>query len=216
MRLRQPPEARRWETFRMQTSRTRAAVSGSSGLTWKGADMRIRTGSLIALAVVLLAAAIFAAEGAAAIDRFFRISDRVALGGQPTPEQVTALSDEGFNAIINLREDAEFNDGPQSHAARNAGMQFVRIPVSRENPSDAAVEKFLTATDDKALYPIYIYCAEGNRAEALWMIRRVVRDGWTVANAEAEATRAGLPEGKMLDFARDYAQRHAKGAPKDS
>lgn len=175
-----------------------------------------RTGVLIALAVVLLAAAVLAAEGAAAIDRFFRISDRVAIGGQPTPEQVAALSDEGFNAIVNLREDAEFNDGPQSHAARNSGMQFVRIPVSRENPSDAAVERFLTATDDKALYPIYVYCAKGNRAAALWMIRRVVRDGWSVANAEAEATRAGLAAGKMLDFARHYVERHGKGATKPS
>ena len=169
--------------------------------------MRSQTKMLIALGV-LLAAATIAVGGAAAIDRFYRIADRVAVGGQPTPEQVTFLSDEGFNAVINLREEAEFNDGLQSQAARNAGMEFIRIPVSRENPSDAAVEKFLVVTDDEALYPIYIHCAEGNRAAAFWMIRRVVRDGWTVANAEAEASRAGLQTGAMKDFARGYILRH--------
>ena len=171
-----------------------------------------KTRVLIALTGVLLAAGVFAVGGAAAIDRFHRINERVAIGGQPTPEQVEALSSDGFNAVINLREESEFNDGPQARAARDWGLTFVRVPVSREAPSDAAVEKFLVATDDQALYPIFIYCASGDRAAAFWMIRRVVRDGWVVADAEAEASRAGLPAGKMLDFARDYIQRHGRSA----
>jgi uncharacterized protein (TIGR01244 family) len=183
---------------------------------WKGADMRRQTIVLVVSAGVLLAAALIAAEGAAGIERFHRISDRVAIGGQPTPEQILSLSDEGFTGIVNLREDAEFNDGPQSHEARVSGMQFIRVPVSKENPSDAAVEKFLATTDEDGIYPVYIYCAEGNRAAAFWMIRRVVRDGWTVSNAEAEATRAGLEAGKMLNFARDYVQRHGKAVAKAS
>ena len=174
--------------------------------------MNRQTRVLIAMAGVLLAVAVFAAGGAATIDHFYRISDRVAVGGQPTPEQVTELSQDGFNGIINLREEVEFNDGPQARAARDWGMAFVRVPVSREAPSDAAVEKFLAVTDDTSMFPIYIYCGSGNRAAAFWMIRRVVRDGWTLANAEAEAGRAGLSSGKMLDFARDYVQRHPKNA----
>ena len=169
-----------------------------------------QTRVLIAMTGVLLAAAVLATSGAVAIDRFHRITERVAIGGQPTPEQITALSDDGFNAVINLREETEINDGPQAHAARNSGMMFIRVPVSREAPADAAVERFLVATDDQALYPIYIYCLSGDRAAAFWMIRRVVRDGWVMADAEAEATRAGLPAGRMLDFARDYIQRDAK------
>ncbi len=177
--------------------------------------MRRQSRMLVTMGV-LLAAAMFAAEGTALIDRFHRITERVAIGGQPTPEQITALSYERFNAVINLREEAEFNDGPQARAAREWGMTFVRVPLSRETPSDAAVEKFLVATDDQAIYPIFIYCASGDRAAAVWMIRRVVRDGWVVADAEAEANRAGLQAGKMLDFARDYIQRHGKNAPSAS
>jgi uncharacterized protein (TIGR01244 family) len=155
---------------------------------------------------------VFAVERIAAIDRFHRVTERVAIGGQPTPEQVIALSDEGFNGVMNLREETEFNDGAQARAAREWGMTFVRVPVSREAPSDAAVEDFLVATDDQALYPIFIYCVSGDRAAAFWMIRRVVRDGWVVANAEAEASGAGLQAGKMLEFARDYIQRHGNNA----
>ena len=178
--------------------------------------MRKQTIILAALAVVILAGVTLAAGGAASIDRFYKVSDRVAIGGQPTPEQVASLSDEGFNGIVNLREDAEYNDGPQSHQARVSGMQFIRVPVSREDPSDEAVKKFLATMDGEGIYPVYIYCAEGNRAAAFWMIRRVVRDGWSLASAEAEATRAGLQAGKMLDFARDYISRHRKAPSKAS
>jgi uncharacterized protein (TIGR01244 family) len=163
---------------------------------------------------LLVAATGFAAAGAESvdgIDGFHRLSDRVAIGGQPTPGQVTALANEGFNAIVNLREDSEFNDGPQSHAAVSSGMQFFRVPVSRENPSDESVDRFLAVTDDPNAYPFFVYCASGNRAAALWMIRRVLRDGWTLADAESEAGRSGLTSEKMRDFARDYLRRHGKG-----
>jgi uncharacterized protein (TIGR01244 family) len=176
---------------------------------WKGVDMRMQTRFLTSLATAALAAAIATAGEVEAIDQFHRISDRVATGAQPTPAQVTALSDEGFAAIVNLREESEFNDGPQARAARDAGMAFVRIPISSQKPADAAVEKFLAATDDDALYPVFIYCASANRATALWMIRRVLREGWTLADAEAEAVRAGLRSATMLDFTRDYVRRHA-------
>jgi hypothetical protein len=41
------------------------------------------------------------------------------------------------------------------------------------------------------------------------MVRRVLRDGWALADAEAEAERAGLKSPPMRDFARDYIRRHA-------
>ena len=170
--------------------------------------MRTQGRTLPWLAMAVLTAGASAAVGVEPIDGFHRVSERVAIGAQPTPAQITTLSDEGFAAIVNLREESEFNDGPQARAARDAGMAFVRIPISSKTPADAAVEEFLAASDDDALYPVFIYCASANRAAALWMIRRVLREGWTLADAEAEAVRAGLRSATMLDFARDYLRRH--------
>jgi len=170
--------------------------------------MSARVRMLFPLSAAVVAAAAFASVGANSIDNFHRISHQVATGGQPTPEQVKALADEGFNAIVNLREDSEFNDGLQFRAARAAGIRFVRVPVSMTNPTDASVAKFLAVTDEEELYPVYVYCAEGNRAAAYWMIRRVLRDGWTLEKAEAEAVRAGLTKPETLEFVRGYVQRH--------
>ncbi len=170
--------------------------------------MSARVRMLFPLAAAVVAAAAFASVGADSIQNFHRINDRVAVGGQPTPEQIKALGEEGFNAIINLREESEFNDGAQFHEARDAGVLFVRVPFSMENPTDAQVAKFLEVTDDQSLYPVYIYCAEGNRAAGLWMIRRVVRDHWTFEKAEAEAKAAGLTKPGTIEFARGYIARH--------
>lgn len=169
--------------------------------------MQARMFTFFSAATVAVAA--FASAGVDSVESFYRVDDRVATGAQPTPEQVTSLADEGFQTIINLREESEFNDGPQARAARDAGMLFLRVPVSKQQPTDAAVEKFLSVTDDENVYPVFIYCGSGNRAAGLWMIRRVLRDGWVLADAEAEADRAGLKSAEMRDFARDYIRRHA-------
>lgn len=170
--------------------------------------MSARVRMLFPLAAAVVAAAAFASVGVESIENFHRVSDRVATGGQPTPAQITVLADAGFNTIVNLREDSEYNDGPQFRAAREAGIRFVRVPVSMTDPTDASVAKFLAVTDDEVLYPLYVYCAEGNRAAAYWMIRRVLRDHWTLEKAEAEAVRAGLTKPETLEFVRGYIQRH--------
>ncbi len=170
--------------------------------------MRSRMKTILSLAAAALASAALASVGLDSIDRFHRIDARVALGGQPTPEQIALLADAGFQGVVNLREQSEENDGFHVRAARQAGMQFYRVPVSPVSPSDAAVAKFLALADDETLYPVYIYCGSGNRAAALWMIRRVLRDGWTVEKAEAEAVAAGLTREPLRDFARGYIERH--------
>ncbi len=170
--------------------------------------MSARMRMLFPLAAAVVAAAAFASAGADTIQNFHRVNDRVAVGGQPTPEQIKLLSEEGFNAIINLREESEFNDGAQFHEARDMGVLFIRVPVSMTDPTDAQVAKFLEVTDDASIYPVFIYCAEGNRAAGLWMIRRVLRDKWTFEKAEAEARAAGLSKPATVEFARGYIARH--------
>ncbi len=43
------------------------------------------------------------------------------------------------------------------------------------------------------------------------MIRRVLRDGWTIEDAEKEAEKIGLREAPHLnEFARAYIEKHRK------
>ncbi|MET0620415.1 MAG: protein tyrosine phosphatase family protein [Thermoanaerobaculia bacterium] len=154
-------------------------------------------------------AAVLAAADTGSISGFHCVEDGVAVGGQPTVEQVPTLAAKGYRTVINLRLASEFDAEPVAFAARRAGMSYVSVPISAKEPTDEAVEEFLRVTDDPGIYPIFIHCGSGNRAAALWMIRRVLREGWHIGIAISEASAAGLQSEVMRDFALDYIQRHA-------
>lgn len=167
----------------------------------------MRAGVCLPLAA-LLAGAIAQAAGVEDIPRFRRVNDQVAIGGRPAPEQVPLLARAGYRAILDLREEARPETDPEACEAEDAELRYVRIPVSSTSPTDRSVEEFLDVTDDVSLFPLFIHCASGNRAAALWMVRRVLRDGWTREEAEAEATQIGLTSAVLREFARGYIERH--------
>ena len=171
----------------------------------------------VAVAVLSMAAAARASAGANSIveeiENYFRVSETVSTGGQPTPEQVLALGRARFRAILNLREDGEFDAKAEAEAASDARLTYIRIPVKGSDPHDAEVGEFLHVTDDPANFPLFIHCASGNRVGAFWLIRRVLRDGRTFDQALAEARRIGLKSPHLVEFARAYVESHPPGQP---
>ncbi len=167
-----------------------------------------RRGSLLAAAGL---AAALVALGDDGIGHFFRVSEAVCTGGQPTAAQLAPLKREGVRTIIALRDPAEFDAQSEKEAAEALGLRYVNIPVRTADPNDAQVAAFLEATSDPAVFPLFIHCGSGNRVGAFWMIRRVLVEGWTVEKAEEEARRIGLRSPNLVAFARDYIRRHPKG-----
>ena len=167
----------------------------------------------LAAAALFLAATARAADGANVeeIVNYVRVSDAVSTGGQPTMPQVMALGQAGFRAVLNLREDSEFDAPAEAQAAADARLVYIRIPVQGSDPRDGEAEEFLRVTDDRSHDPIFIHCASGNRVGAFWLIRRVLRDGYTFEDAAAEAARIGLKSQGLTDFARRYVDAHRGG-----
>ncbi len=95
--------------------------------------------------------------------------------------------------------------------AKELGLRYFNIPVVFADPKDEQVDEFLKITDDTDNRPAFIHCAGAIRVGAFWMIRRVVRDGWTIEAAEEEVRKIGLRESPHLnEFARKYIERHRK------
>jgi uncharacterized protein (TIGR01244 family) len=161
--------------------------------------------------VLLAAAAAWAADGGTVeeIVNYVRVTQAVSTGGQPTAAQIQALGRAGFRAVLNLREDEEYDAKLEAEAAREAGLIYLRIPVKGSDPRDVEADEFLRVTDDPANFPIFIHCAAGNRVGAFWLIRRVLRDGMTFDEAEAEARLIGLKSPTLVEFARGYVAAHA-------
>ena len=145
------------------------------------------------------------------IRNFFRIDKNFCSGGQPRYEHLVKLKAEGVRAVINLRPPTEHRAAEEEAAAKELGLRYFTIPVAFADPKDEQVAEFLKLTDDKENRPAFVHCAGAIRVGAFWMIRRVLRDGWTLEAAEDEARKIGLRESPhLVDFARGYIERHRK------
>ena len=161
--------------------------------------------------LLLSAAPIAARQDVPPIRNFVRVNKEFCTGGQPRLEHLKQLKDEGVKAIINLRPASEHRAAEEEAKAKELGLRYFNIPVVFGNPKDEQAAEFLKITDDPANRPAFIHCASAIRVGAFWMIRRVLRDGWTVEAAEEEAKKIGLTESPHLnEFARRYIERNRK------
>jgi len=167
---------------------------------------------------LVIAAALFAAVATAQepqqlppIRNFVRVDAQFCTGGQPRLEHLAQLKAEGVKAILNLRQPTEHRADEEEAKAKGLGLKYFNIPVAPSDPKDEQATEFLKITDDPANRPIFIHCTAAIRVGAFWMIRRVLRDGWSIEAARADAEKVGLREAPhLLEFARAYIEKYRK------
>src|SRR3954464_2598491 len=154
------------------------------------------------------------AAGVTSIRNFRRVTPEFCTGGQPRPEHFASLKAEGVKAVLNLRTPGEHRAAEEQEAVEKAGLKYFNVPVEYSKPSPASVDEFLRITDDRANRPMFIHCTAAIRVGAFWMIRRVLRDGFTPDAALEEARKVGLgPTPHLEQCARDYIDSHKGKAP---
>ena len=159
----------------------------------------------VVVLVWLLGASVAAQAPVPPIRNFLRVNDQFCTGGQPRLEHLAQLKADGVKAVINLRTPGEHRAAEEEAAVKDLGMRYFNIPVVFGNPTDDQATEFLRLTDDPANRPAFIHCTAAVRVGAFWMIRRVLRDGFTIEAAEKEARTVGLQDSPHLNqFARDY------------
>ncbi len=141
-----------------------------------------------------------------------RVDATVMCGGATTPQAFPELKKLGFTSIVNLRREQEpgADIAGAKSAAEGAGLKYIHIPFDSANPDPKIADTFIAAVTDKANQPVYIHCASANRVGAMWLIKRVLVDGWDVPRATEEATAIGLTHEALKKFALDYVEAHKK------
>lgn len=171
----------------------------------------MRKSFILILIAAFVALPVFAQQELPPIRNFVRVNDQFCTGGQPRLEHLAKLKAEGVKAIINLRQPSEHRASEEEAMAKEVGLRYYNIPVVYTNPKEEQVTEFLKITDDPENRPAFIHCTAAIRVGAFWMIRRVLRDGWTVQAAEEEAQKVGLKEAPHLtEFARAYIEKYKK------
>jgi uncharacterized protein (TIGR01244 family) len=135
-----------------------------------------------------------------------RFGDRVIFGAQPTEADFTVLSEAGIRTVLNLRTEQEMADVPfdEEAAAHQAGMNYLNIPVGREQPSRETIELIQSVIADEARHPIFVHCASSNRVGYVWAMYRGTRGGLEEDEAVEDGKLAGMRSPVLEEWAREY------------
>ena len=146
------------------------------------------------------------------ITNFTRVDAVVACGGATEASALPALKQDGFASVINLRVEAEqgANIDANRAEAQKVGLKYHHLPFSPSAPDPKVVDEFLSVVSDKSNQPVYIHCGSANRVGAVWLVKRVLQDGWDVDKATTEAKAIGLSNPALEKFALDYIASHRK------
>lgn len=101
------------------------------------------------------------------------LNESVAVAPQITPDDIAAIKDSGFVAIVNNRPDDEENGQPAGAAIRAAaeaaGLAYTAIPVGHAGLGHAQIDA-MAAVLTNADGPVLAYCRSGTRSCNLWAL----------------------------------------------
>ena len=134
----------------------------------------------------------------------------VGFGGTTPPSSMASLKSEGFAAVINLLVAAEPGARVEECrvASEETGLKYIHLPFNPTNPDPSIVDNFAAAVSDETNQPVYIYCNTATRVAALWMILRVLEDGWKIDAAREEARAIAAKPDEAIAFATKYLESH--------
>jgi sulfide:quinone oxidoreductase len=104
---------------------------------------------------------------------FKTITDAITVSPQVCPDDLTAIKDAGYRAVICNRPDGEAADQPTFEeieaAAKKVGLEARYLPIVAGKVSDADAEDFGTALTELP-GPVLAYCRTGTRSVTLWSL----------------------------------------------
>ena len=125
---------------------------------------------------------------------FRKLTDRILVSPQITPDQVAQAKAEGVTMIVNNRPDDEepgqVNGAQIEAAAKAAGIAYVAVPVGHGGFAPWQLDGMAGALDQAGAGKILAYCRSGTRSTLLWALTRA-RAGDNADVLAAQAAAAG-------------------------
>lgn len=137
------------------------------------------------------------------LPNFYKVSDNLYRGAQPTAEGMRQLKKMGIKTVVNLR---------LLHSDRNeigdTELTYRHIPMTAFIPKTSDVAQFLQIVTDSNCTPVFVHCQHGSdRTGLMCAIYRIVVQGWSKDEAIAEMTRGGFGFHGIFMNLRDYIRK---------
>lgn len=141
------------------------------------------------------------------IYNFLQISDEIATAGQPTPEQVVAIKQSGYQLIVNLALLTSDNALPdEKQIVESQGMEYIHIPVLWENPKMENVKDFFAIMEANADKKIFVHCVANKRVSAFVYLYRRLYQGASDRNAQEDLHKIWVPNEIWNKFIEEVLQ----------
>src|SRR4051794_38723118 len=102
--------------------------------------------------------------------QFRKVTDRLSVSPQISPDEAQTAAADGFTLIINNRPDGESPDQPSSRqteaAARPAGADYLYNPVAGRPTAEQAKAQAAAVAASKG--PVLAFCRSGTRSITAW------------------------------------------------
>lgn len=137
------------------------------------------------------------------IRRFAVVEPKLAGGSLPMATGLDWLVEKGYRTILDLREAGEIQPSYIAEVT-NRGLRYVSLPITLKTLDTVHLDRF---HDELALAdarPLYFCDTHGDRAGALWYIRRVTVDKVDPQLASGEAEALGLTDKVFWQAASTY------------
>lgn len=168
-----------------QLARTNRTID--AGVTTRTMKKKSMRAALLVAALTSGAAASSQAAGAIHIGNFGKVNDRYYRGSQPRRGDYRDLAALGVRTVLDLQKNGS---SAEPALVEQAGMQYVKIPLGGEPPTEAQIADFFRIVDDPANQPVYVHCAGGrDRTGTMTALYRITHDGWSIDQAYAEMMR---------------------------
>jgi len=121
------------------------------------------------------------------VQNLHKVSNVLYRSAQPTAEGIEKLSPLGINTVVNLRS---FHS--DSSQIVNTGLGYEQIKLSRLDPEEVDIIKFLKIVTSSKKNPVLVHCQYGaDRTGAMCAIYRIAVQGWTKEEAIKEMIEGG-------------------------
>jgi protein tyrosine phosphatase (PTP) superfamily phosphohydrolase (DUF442 family) len=141
------------------------------------------------------------------IYNFLKLSDSIATAGQPTKEQFTAISESGYQVVVNLALPESLNALPdEKEVVETQGMEYIHIPVVWENPTIDDIRCFFSVMEANADKNIFVHCAANMRVSAFMYLYRLIHEGMSDEDAKRDLHQIWIPNDNWQKFIEQVIQ----------
>lgn len=130
-----------------------------------------------------------------------RESHWLSTSGQPSAEDLVMVASANFQVVINLAPSASQGALPNERAIVDSlGMRYLSIPVNQDRPTRTDLVTFFDTIESVTETPTLIHCIDGSSVGYFLALFRVLRRGWSVAEAIACTHDLGEPHPSWRKF----------------